>query len=72
MRYAIEKESLKRGRTVEAVNYAIKDSVTGRIVARFGEDFKAQFIVDSLNETNASNRYEFEEPGTEGVTVDPS
>lgn len=72
MRYVIEKESFKRGRTVEAVNYAIKDTVTEKIVARFGEDFKAQFIADSLNETNASNRYEFEEPGTEGVDSDSS
>lgn len=67
MRYVIEKESLRRGRTVESVNYAIKDTQTDRIVARFKEDFKAEFLRDSFNEADASNRYEFEDPETEGT-----
>jgi hypothetical protein len=67
MRYVIEKESLRRGRTIESVNYAIKDTQTDKVVARFKEDFKAQFLADSFNEADASNRYEFEELGTEGI-----
>lgn len=65
MRYTIVKESLKRGRTIETYNYAVKDTVNDRIVVRYQEDFKAAFVRDSLNEVNPPSRFDIEVQGNE-------
>lgn len=65
MRYTIIKESLKRGRTVEGYNWAVKDTKVNRVVFRDGNEFKAEFIKDTFNEANVSSRFEFEATGNE-------
>jgi hypothetical protein len=67
MRYTIVKEPLKRGRRIECYNFAIKDTQTGKVVVRYADGLKAEFLKDSFNEHDVSNRYEFEEPGLEEV-----
>lgn len=65
MRYTIVKESLKRGRIVEAYNYAITDTQCGKVVVRYADQFKAEFLRDSFNEANVDSRYVYEKPGNE-------
>ncbi|QNO12638.1 hypothetical protein SEA_MULCHMANSION_255 [Streptomyces phage MulchMansion] len=65
MRYTIVKEPLKRGRSVEGYNWAITDTKVGKVVVRYGNEFKAEFVKDSFNEANVSSRFEFEVAGTE-------
>lgn len=65
MRYEIIKEPLKRGRNVEGYNWAITDTKVGRVVVRYGNEFRAEFVRDSFNEANVSSRFEFEVAGTE-------
>lgn len=65
MRYDIVKEALKRGRNVEGYNWAIRDTLVNKVVARYANEFKAEFIKDTFNEANVRSRFEFESPGTE-------
>ncbi|UMO76397.1 hypothetical protein SEA_TOMAS_254 [Streptomyces phage Tomas] len=67
MRYTIVKEPLKRGRKIEAYNYAVKDTLVNRVVIRYENQFKAEFIRDIFNEANVSSRYEFEASGNESI-----
>lgn len=67
MRYTIVKEPLKRGRTVEGYNWAITDTKVNKVVVRYGNEFRAEFVNDSFNEANVSSRFEFEFPGDETI-----
>lgn len=65
MRYTIVKEPLKRGRYIEGYNWAITDTQVSRVVARYANEYKAEFIKDSFNAANVSSRFEFELAGNE-------
>ncbi|QJD50962.1 hypothetical protein KNV00_gp057 [Streptomyces phage Bmoc] len=65
MRYTIVKEPLKRGRTVEGYNWAVTDTKVNKVVVRYGNEFRAEFIKDSFNEAGVSSRFEFEVAGNE-------
>jgi hypothetical protein len=65
MRYTIVKEPLKRGRSVEGYNWAITDTKVNKVVVRYGNEFRAEFIRDTFNEANVSSRFEFEATGNE-------
>lgn len=73
MRYTIIKEPLKRGRIIEAYNYAIKDTLVNRVVVRYENRLRAEFVKDTFNEANVSSRYEFEAVGNECIEdLEPS
>ncbi|QNN98459.1 hypothetical protein SEA_LILMARTIN_251 [Streptomyces phage LilMartin] len=50
---------------MEGYNWAITDTKVGKVVVRYGNEFKAEFVKDSFNEANVSSRFEFEVAGTE-------
>lgn len=50
---------------MEGYNWAITDTKVNKVVVRYGNEFKAEFIKDTFNEANVSSRFEFEIPGNE-------
>jgi len=52
---------------VEGYNWAITDTKVGKVVVRYGNEFRAEFVRDTFNEANVSSRFEFESLGNETI-----